>query len=228
MRHLKSGRALGVKPAHRRAIMRNLVSSVLEHQQIRTTVARAKELRKPLDKMITLGKKGDLSARRRALRFVKSKQAMQVLFTELPERYKDRQGGYVRILRLGTRKGDGAEMALVQLVGAPNDALAQAQQPASRRRRRDQGKSVQEEVSEQVKGKGQAQGKQGEAEAAAAEEQPEEEAKAPEDQAPATEAAPESAEEAAAGQQDIEESEDTPATGVDEIAESGKSGEKDK
>ncbi len=154
MRHLKSGRALGVKPAHRRAMMRNLVTSVLEHQQIRTTVARAKELRKPLDKMITLGKKGDLNARRRALRFVKSKQAMQMLFSELPERYEERQGGYVRIIRLGPRKGDGADMALVQLVDAPNDALANAQKPKARRRGAGRGRTVTEEVAAQVKGKG--------------------------------------------------------------------------
>ncbi len=133
MRHQKSGRALGVKPAHRRAMLRNLVTSLLEHEQITTTVARAKELRGPLDKMITLGKKGDLSARRKALTFVKSKKAMEVLFGAFAERYAERPGGYCRVVRTSVRKGDGAEMAIVQLVDAPNDALAEAQKPASRR-----------------------------------------------------------------------------------------------
>ena len=151
MRHLKSGRALGVKPAHRRAMMRNLVTSLLEHEQITTTVARAKEMRKPLDKMITLGKKGDLPARRRALSFVKTKKAMTALFNELPERYAERPGGYCRIVRVGRRRGDGAEMALIQLVDAPNDALAHAEKPTARRR---DGKGrVQAEVAEKVKGK---------------------------------------------------------------------------
>ncbi len=152
MRHLKSGRALGVKPAHRRAMMRNLVTSLLEHEQITTTVARAKEMRAPLDNMITLGKKGDLAARRRALSFVKTKQAMRRLFDELPERYAERPGGYSRILRVGVRKGDGAQMALIQLVDAPNDALAHAEKPTARRRGGKGGK-VREEVAEKVKGK---------------------------------------------------------------------------
>lgn len=153
MRHLKAGRALGVKPAHRRAMMRNLVTSLLEHERITTTVARAKEMRIPLEKMITLGKKGDLPARRRALSFVKSKKAMSALFDELPERYAERPGGYCRIVRVGTRRGDGADMALIQLVDAPNDVLAHAEKPTSRRRR-GSGKTVQADVAEQVKGKG--------------------------------------------------------------------------
>lgn len=152
MRHLKSGRALGVKPAHRRAMMRNLVTSLLEHEQITTTVARAKEMRTPLEKMITLGKKGDLAARRRALSFIKSKKAMTALFDELPERYSQRPGGYCRILRVGRRRGDGAELALIQLVDAPNDALANAEKPTARRRG-GKGRAGQAEAAEQVKAK---------------------------------------------------------------------------
>jgi len=134
MRHLKAGRALGVSRSHRRAMMRNLVTSVLEHQQIKTTVARAKELRKPLDKMITLGKRGDLNARRQALRFVKSKAAMANLFGDLAERYKDRQGGFSRLIGLGPRRGDGAEMALVQLVGGPQDPFEAEKKPKGKAR----------------------------------------------------------------------------------------------
>lgn len=135
MRHQKAGRALGVTPAHRRAMLRNLVTSLLEHQQIKTTITRAKEMRTPLDKMITLGKKGDLPARRRALSFVKSKQAMANLFGEFAERYKERNGGYSRIIPLGPRRGDGADMAMIVLVDSPDDPLAGEQKPARQRRR---------------------------------------------------------------------------------------------
>lgn len=124
MRHLKSGRQLGVQPPHRKAMLRNLVTSLIEREQIRTTVARAKELRGELDKMITLGKKGDLSSRRRALAFIKSKEAMKRLFGDFAERYANRDGGFSRIIRVLPRKGDGAEMAIVQLVDAPNDPFS--------------------------------------------------------------------------------------------------------
>ena len=125
MRHLKAGRRLGVTTSHRRAMMRNMVTSILEKGEIRCTLARAKEVRKPLEKMITLAKRGDLHARRQALSFVKSKEAMSQLFDELSERYSDRQGGYCRIIKLGqTRLGDNSEMAIVQLIGSENDQLS--------------------------------------------------------------------------------------------------------
>lgn len=144
MRHLKSGNHLGVKPAHKRAMMRNMVTSILEHGRIATTVARAKEVRRPLDKMITLGKRGDLHARRRALRFIKSKEAMHNLFGDLAERYQDRAGGYTRIIKTGFRHGDGAPMALIQLVGAENDPFRTEAAPT---RRRGKGKEAKEETS---------------------------------------------------------------------------------
>jgi len=153
MRHLKSGRALGVKPAHRRAMMRNMVTSLLEHGRIRTTVTRAKELRKPLDEMITLGKQGDLAARRLALRFVKSKASMAALFGDLAERYKERAGGYSRIMRLGPRRGDGAEMAVMVLVGDENDPFAEDKKGRRRRPAR-QPKPVLDEVADEVQDAG--------------------------------------------------------------------------
>lgn len=149
MRHLKSGRALDVKPAHRRAIMRNAVTSLLEHEQIRTTLAKAKELRKPLDRMITLAKRGDLSARRQALAFVESKEGMKRLFGELAERYKERKGGYSRILQLGTRRGDGAPMVLMVLVDSPGDPFSEAKKPRRRLGAR-RGKQTLDQVAEQV------------------------------------------------------------------------------
>lgn len=150
MRHLKSGRALGVKPAHRRAMLRNMVTSLLEHQRITTTLARAKELRRPLDQMITLGKKGDLASRRRALAFVKSKAAMANLFGSFAERYAERPGGFSRIIALGPRRGDGAAMAIVQLVDAPNDPFVEPAQPKRRGEGRRRGRKVVDEVVEEV------------------------------------------------------------------------------
>lgn len=156
MRHLKAGRTLGVKPAHRKAMLRNIVTSLVEKEQIKTTVARAKEMRKPLDKMITLGKRGDLSARRTALAFVKSKEAMAKLFGELAERYQERQGGFSRILKLGPRRGDGAEMALILLVGKPDDPFAEESKPRRRGGKKEPKavlKDVAEEVREEIPGK---------------------------------------------------------------------------
>ncbi len=153
MRHLKSGNHLGVKPAHKRAMMRNMVTSILEHGRIATTVARAKEVRRPLDKMITLGKRGDLHARRQALRFIKSKEAMRNLFGDLAERYRDRAGGYTRIIKTGFRHGDGAPMALIHRVGAENDPFP-TEAPPTRRRGKGKAakeeKTVLEEVAEEV------------------------------------------------------------------------------
>ena len=146
MRHLKSGRALGVSTSHRRAMMRNMVTSLVETEMIRTTVTRAKEIRKPLDKMITLGKQGDLSARRNALKFVKSKLAMSKLFGELAERYQDRNGGFTRIMRLGPRRGDGAEMAVVVLVGSDKDPF----KDEGKGRRKSRGGKAKEKVIDQV------------------------------------------------------------------------------
>ena len=150
MRHLKAGRTLGVKPAHRKAMLRNIVTSLLEKEQIKTTVARAKEMRKPLDNMITLGKRGDLSARRKALGFVKSKEAMAKLFGELAERYKDRPGGFSRIMKLGPRRGDGAEMALILLVDKPDDPFAGESKPR-RRGGKKEPKAVLQDVAETVR-----------------------------------------------------------------------------
>ena len=116
MRHLKAGRRLGVTTSHRKAMMRNLVTSVIEHGKIKTTVARAKEMRKYLDKMIGLGKDGSLHARRQAISFLKTKESIAKLFDELGPMYKDRNGGYSRIYKIGNRLGDNAQMAIIELV----------------------------------------------------------------------------------------------------------------
>lgn len=116
MRHLKAGKRLGRTTAHRKALMRNLVTSLLKHGQIKTTVTKAKEMRKEFDKMITLAKRGDLHARRQALAFVQEKNVVAKLFEEFGPLYQDRNGGYTRIYKTGNRLGDNAEMALIQMV----------------------------------------------------------------------------------------------------------------
>ncbi len=117
MKHKVAGRKLGRNPSHRKAMLRNIVTSLLEHERIVTTVPKAKEVRRIAEKMITLGKRGDLHARRQALSYIRTKNIVAKLFDELSEQYADRQGGYTRIIRTGTRYGDAAPMAIVELVG---------------------------------------------------------------------------------------------------------------
>ena len=116
MRHRNAGRKLGRTSAHRRAMLRNMVTSLLEHEQIETTDAKAKELRRVAERMITLGKRGSLHARRQALRVVRSREVAAKLFEELAERYRTRPGGYTRVLKLRTRVGDAAPVSMIELV----------------------------------------------------------------------------------------------------------------
>ena len=116
MRHRKGGTVLGRDSSHRKAMIRNMVTSLLEHEQITTTDAKAKEVRRWADRMITLGKRGDLHARRQALSVIRSREVAAKLFSELAERYKDRPGGYTRVMKRGVRVGDAAEVSIVELV----------------------------------------------------------------------------------------------------------------
>jgi large subunit ribosomal protein L17 len=118
MRHLKQGRKLGRTTAHRRALLRNLATALLEHERIITTEPKAKELRRVADKLVTLGKRGDLHARRQALQVVRSNAVVRKLFDDIAPRFVERQGGYTRVLRLGYRPGDAAAMAVIELVDA--------------------------------------------------------------------------------------------------------------
>jgi len=118
MRHLYSGRKLGRTTAHREMLLRNLVTSLVEKERIRTTVAKAKETRPLAEKMITLGKGGTLAARKRAIAFLTKESAVTRLFETIAPRFTERSGGYTRIVKLGPRKGDGAEMAMIELVGS--------------------------------------------------------------------------------------------------------------
>lgn len=116
MRHRVSGRKLGRTTSHRLALLRNLVRALLVHERIKTTVAKAKEMRTYAEKMITLGKRGDLAARRRAFQFLQDREIIAKLFGALAVRYRARPGGYTRIIRFRRRPGDGAPIVLMELV----------------------------------------------------------------------------------------------------------------
>ena len=116
MRHRKTGRRLGRTSSHRKAMYRNMAASLIEHESISTTLPKAKELRKTVEPLITLAKEDGVSRRRRAFDLLRDKKAVGKLFTEIGPRLKDRPGGYLRILKSGTRNGDTAPMAVIQLV----------------------------------------------------------------------------------------------------------------
>ena len=116
MRHRRSGRKLGRDASHRKALYANLTASLIEHGRIKTTVAKAKEVRPVAEEMITLGRRGDVPARRQALKFLRSQDVVHKLFSEVGPRFSDRPGGYSRIVKLGPRQGDAAEMAYLELV----------------------------------------------------------------------------------------------------------------
>jgi large subunit ribosomal protein L17 len=116
VRHQKSGRKLGRDSAHRKALYSNLAGALIEHGRIKTTEAKAKEVRPIVEKMITLGKRGDLHAHRQAVAFLRSKSVAHKLFDEVAPRFADRPGGYTRVVKLDPRQGDAAPMAYLELV----------------------------------------------------------------------------------------------------------------
>jgi large subunit ribosomal protein L17 len=133
MRHQKSGRKLNRSSSHRWALMRNLITSLLRDEKIKTTDAKAKELRRWADRVITLGKQGSLHARRQVLAIVQDKAVVRKLFDTLGPRFKDRPGGYTRIVKIGIRRGDAAPLSVIELVAG--EASAAEQKPRRRRRR---------------------------------------------------------------------------------------------
>jgi large subunit ribosomal protein L17 len=116
MRHRRAGRKLGRDSAHRRALYANLAGALIEHGRIRTTEAKAKEVRPIVEQMITLGKRGDVAAHRQAVAFLRSKAVAHTLFADVAPRFADRPGGYTRIVKIGPRQGDAAQMAYLELV----------------------------------------------------------------------------------------------------------------
>ena len=116
MRHRKKGRKLQRTASHRRAMLRNLATSLFRHERIETTTAKAKELRPYAERLITLARRGDLHARRLVARKIQDREVLGKLFDDISSRYAERPGGYTRILKLGNRKGDAAEISLIELV----------------------------------------------------------------------------------------------------------------
>jgi large subunit ribosomal protein L17 len=116
MRHQRSGKKLGRDSAHRRALYANLAGALIEHGRIQTTEAKAKAVKPLAEKMITLGRRGDLAARRQAIAYLRSKDVVHKLFSDVAPRFADRPGGYARIVKLGPRQGDAAEMVYLELV----------------------------------------------------------------------------------------------------------------
>ena len=139
MRHHRSGRKLGRDAAHRKALYANLTASLIEHGRIRTTVAKAKEVRPVAEEMITLGRRGDVAARRHALKFLRSQDVVHKLFSDVGPRFADRPGGYSRIVKLGPRPGDSAPMVYLELVDyQPTGPSEETQRRRLLRRRREQ------------------------------------------------------------------------------------------
>lgn len=124
MRHNKSGRRLGRTTSHRIAMFRNMVTSLLNNERVITTDAKAKEIRSVAEKMITLGKRGDLHAMRLAAAYIREKSVVTKLFSTIAPRYKERQGGYTRIIKLGQRLGDAAPLSVIELVGEESTKAA--------------------------------------------------------------------------------------------------------
>src|SRR5882724_562576 len=148
MRHRNAGFKLGRNTSHRRALLRNLVTSIIIEDRVETTITKAKAVRPLVEKMTTLGKRGDVHARRQAAAFLQTPESVSRLFATVSPRYTDRNGGYLRITRTGFRKGDGAEKAFIELLGA------EAQLDEKRQKRADVRAKKREELQKQLEEQG--------------------------------------------------------------------------
>lgn len=155
MRHKVAGYKLGRTTSHRRSFFRNAVTSLIMEERIETTVPKAKALRPVAEKMITLGKQGDLAARRQAASYLMTKESVVKLFDTIGPRFGDRQGGYLRIIRSGWRKGDGAEKAFLELLGSEQVQEEKKQKRAEARAKRaaETKKAMEEAEAQQQAGK---------------------------------------------------------------------------
>ena len=136
MRHRVAGWKLGRNTSHRRALLRNLVTSLIVEERIETTIVKAKAMRPHVEKMITLGKRGDVAARRQAASYLMTREAVSKLFDTISPRFGDREGGYLRIIRGGVRRGDGGELAFVELLGSEKTLDEKRQKRAELRAKR--------------------------------------------------------------------------------------------
>lgn len=136
MRHRKDTKKLGRTKSHRKAMLSNQVASLIRHKRIRTTVAKAKVTRRWADRMITFGKKGDVAARRHVYRFIPKRDVIKILFDEVAPAFENRNGGYTRVIKLGNRQGDGAELAILELVGFEGMQIEKQQKAQEKRAER--------------------------------------------------------------------------------------------
>jgi len=150
MRHRNGGFKLGRNTSHRRAMLRNLVTSIILNDRVETTITKCKASRPIVEKMITLGKKGDVHSRRQALAYLMTDEAVARLFTTVSPRYATRPGGYLRIVRTYTRKGDAAEMAVIELLGAEQELNEKAAKRAEVREKKRE--ELQKQMEEQQPG----------------------------------------------------------------------------
>jgi large subunit ribosomal protein L17 len=139
MRHMNRGRKLNRTSAHRKALFKNLVLALIRHERIRTTDAKAKELRRVADRMVTLGKQNDLAARRHVFALVQSHEAVQKLFNEIAPRFKERSGGYTRVVKFGFRRGDAAPLSIIEFTGA--EEQTKGKKPRKRAAKKTKGRS---------------------------------------------------------------------------------------
>ena len=148
MRHRNAGFKLGRNTSHRRAMLRNLVTSVILMDRVETTITKCKATRPLIEKMITLGKRGTVHARRQAAAYLMTPESVDRLFATVAPRYADRQGGYLRIIRTGIRKGDASEMAYIELLGAEKELNEKAQKRSEARTKK------REELAKQLEERG--------------------------------------------------------------------------
>ena len=152
MRHKVAGWKLGRNTSHRRSLLRNLVTSLIVEERVETTIPKAKAMRPHVEKMITLGKRGDLAARRQVASYLMTRDAVDKLFDTIAPRFGDRQGGYLRIIRAGWQKGDGADKAFIELLGSEAVQEEKRQKRAEiRAKRAEEAKKAMEEAEAQAK-----------------------------------------------------------------------------
>ena len=196
MRHMKSGKRLGRNTSHRKAMMRNMVTSFFDHEKITTTDARAKELRKMAEKLITIALRGDLHSRRLVMQLVRDKKIVAKLFDTIAPRYTERPGGYTRIIKLGHRSGDNASLSVIELVEEEFTAKPKKKKAPAKKAAKPVEPVVEETPVEEEAPAEEAPAEEAPAEEAPAEEAPAEEApaeEAPAEEAPAEEAPAEEA-----------------------------------
>lgn len=146
MRHRRSGKKLGRTYSHRKALLANLATSLLEHKSITTTTIKAKEARGVVERLITFAKKGDLASRRQVLRVIRNKELVKELFETIAPKYADRPGGYTRVIKIGNRQGDNAAMAVFELVGYEG---AKAEKLEKKRQKREEKAKGEEKKAEE-------------------------------------------------------------------------------